>query len=100
MFVAFAGATVAVRVSVSPGARVNEVLSSVTPVTEITFAVTVNEQVAFLLPSTVVTVIVAEPAVFAVTTPEVETVATLVLLDDHVTDLFVALDGETVAVRV
>ena len=100
LFVELDGATVAVRVSVSPGARVNEVLSSVTPVTEITFAVTVNEQVAFLPPSTVVTVIVALPVDLAVTTPDVETVATLVLLEDHVTNLFVALEGETVAERV
>ena len=62
------------------------------------FDLTVTEQVAFLLPSSVVTVMVAVPAFFAVTTPEVETVATVVLLEDHVTFLFVALDGDTVAV--
>ncbi len=61
---------------------------------------TVTAHVAFLAPSLVVTVIVAEPAAFAVTTPEEETVATEVLLDDHVTVLSVALDGLTVAVRV
>ena len=43
---------------------------------------------------------VAEPADLAVTTPEVETVATDVLLEDHVTALLVAFDGETVAARV
>ena len=43
---------------------------------------------------------VAEPADLAVTTPEVETVATDVLLEDHVTALLVASEGETVAVRV
>lgn len=48
-------------------------------------------------PSVVVTVIVAVPAVFAVTKPEDETVATDVLLEDQETDLSVALDGVTVA---
>lgn len=47
-----------------------------------------------------VQVMVAEPAALAVTTPEEETVATDVLLDDQVTALLVALEGETVAVRV
>ena len=53
-----------------------------------------------MAPLFVVTVIVALPAAFAVTTPEVDTVATLVLFDDQVTDLSVALDGVTVAVSV
>lgn len=43
---------------------------------------------------------VAEPADLAVTTPEAETVATDVLLDDHLTALLVALEGLTVAVSV
>ena len=43
---------------------------------------------------------VAVPAVLAVTVPSDATVATEVLLDDQVTPLFVALEGETVAVRV
>jgi hypothetical protein len=43
-------------------------------------------------------VIVADPAAFAVTTPDVDTVATDELLEDHVTDLSVALEGVTVAV--
>ena len=51
-----------------------------------------------MLPSVVVTIIVAVPAFFAVTTPEEETVATVVLLEDQVTFLFVALEGVTVAV--
>ena len=54
--------------------------------------------IAVLPPSSVRTVIVAEPAAFAVTTPLDETVATVVLLDDHVTALLVALLGETVSV--
>ena len=43
---------------------------------------------------------VAVPADLAVTTPEDETVATEVSVDDQFTDLFVALDGVTVAVNV
>jgi hypothetical protein len=43
---------------------------------------------------------VALPVDLAVTTPEEETVAIDVLLDDQVTDLSVAFDGVTVAVRV
>ena len=42
---------------------------------------------------------VAEPAAFAVTTPEEDTVATEVLSDDHVTDLLEAYDGVMDAVR-
>ena len=60
---------------------------------------TVNAQVALLLlPSAVVTVIVAVPGALAVTKPLLLTVATVVLLDFHVTFLFVVLLGVTVAV--
>ena len=53
--------------------------------------------VAFaVLPLFEVAVIVAVPFATPVTTP-FETFATLVLLDVHVTVLFVAFDGETVA---
>ena len=62
--------------------------------------VTVTVQVAVLLPSTVVTVIVAVPSAMAVTTPDAETVATAVLLLDHVTALFVAVLGATTAISV
>jgi hypothetical protein len=75
-------------------------LSKLTPVTAIVWAFTVTEHVAFLPPSLVVTVIVADPAALAVTTPELETVATDVLLEDQVTDLSVAFEGVTVAVNV
>ena len=51
-----------------------------------------------LLPSAVVTVIVAVPGPLAVTKPLVLTVATEVLLDFHVTDLLLVLLGVTVAV--
>jgi hypothetical protein len=43
---------------------------------------------------------VAEPTALAVTTPEALTLATVELLELHVTDLFVALLGFTVSVRV
>ena len=74
--------------------------SRLTSVTGITAALTVTTQVAFLPPSLVVTVIVAEPALFAVTRPELDTVATVVLLEDQVTFWFVALVGAIVATRV
>jgi hypothetical protein len=93
--VAFEGVTVAVNVWVSPTVIDSDVLLRLTPVTETVLALTVTEHVAFFPPSFVVTVIVVVPAAFAVTTPEEETVATDVLLVDHVTDLSVALVGAT-----
>lgn len=60
---------------------------------------TVTSHVAVLLPSAVVTVIVALPAETAVTTP-LETVATDVFNDVQVTVLLVAFSGATVAVKV
>ena len=98
--VAFEGVTVAVSVWVSPTVMERDVLLRLTPVTETVLAWTATEQVAFLPPSFVVTVIVADPMALAVTTPELETVATVVLLEDQLTDLSVALDGVTVAVSV
>ena len=62
-------------------------------------SVTVILAVAFLDPVLVVQVIVVVPAAFAVTLPVLDTVATLVLLDFHVTVLSVALLGATVAVN-
>src|SRR5687767_5578428 len=61
--------------------------------------VTVIADVAVLPPSCVVTVIVALPAATPVTRPLLLTVATEELLVDHVTVLFVALEGDTVAVN-
>ena len=58
---------------------------------------TVTVQFAVKPPSSVATVMVAVPALTAVTVP-FYTVATLVLLLVHVTFWFVALDGCTVAV--
>ena len=100
LLVALEGITVAVSVFVSPTIIDNDALFKLTPVTATVWGWTVTAQVAFSPPSFVVTVMMAEPAVFAVTTPEPETVATDVLLEDHVTDLSVALEGVTVAVKV
>ena len=64
------------------------------------FCLTVTEQEALkLVPSVVLVVIVAVPDVFAVTKPLLLTVATELLLVVHVTVLFVALLGCTVAVN-
>ena len=71
----------------------------VTFVTGYTFAFTVTSQVAVLPPSSVVTVIVAVPALIAVTTP-LSTVATEGSLVDQVTFLLVAVSGLTVADKV
>jgi hypothetical protein len=64
---------------------------------ETTGAVTVTVQVAVKLPCTAVAVMTAAPAAIGVTTPPA-TVATAALLVDHVTILFVAFEGPTVAV--
>ena len=100
LFVAFSGATVALRVSVvvSPIVRLAVFSSRVTPVTDTVSALTVTVQVAVLPPSAV-TVIVASPAPTAVTFPLWSTVATPGVLLSHVTLLFVAVEGDTVALR-
>jgi hypothetical protein len=102
LFVASLGTMVAVRVSVAPTVRLDEFLLRVTPVTDTGVVETVTEQVAVLLPSCVVTVMVAVPSATAVTVadrPLPDTDATELLLLDHVTFLFVALLGAMVAVR-
>ena len=91
------GVIVAVSVDVLPFARLRLALFSFTPVTG---TVTVTLQVAVLLPSFVFTVMVAEPALTAFTTPAEVTVATFVLEDVQVTTLFVASDGAMVAFSV
>ena len=64
-----------------------------------TFFVTVTAQVAErLVPSVVVTVMVAEPGAMAFTSPLPSTVATAVLLLFHVRACEAALSGFTVAV--
>ena len=61
---------------------------------------TVIVQVAFFVESAAdLTVIVAVPSALAETKPVLETVATEVASDSHVTFLFVALDGLIVAVN-
>ena len=99
LFVALEGETVAVNVSLSPSVRVMLVLSRLTLSTLYTFAFTVTWQVAVLPPSSVVTVIVAVPALRAVTCPLL-TVATDSSELFQLTFLFVALAGYTVAVNV
>ena len=89
------GWTVAVSVWVVPTASEMEELSRVTPVT---LGFTVTAQLAFFAPSFVVTVMMAVPTDLATTTPEDVTVATDTLSEAQVTDLSVALDGDTVAV--
>ena len=71
-----------------------------TPLTGIfcSLLVTVTAHVAVWFPSAV-TVIVASPGATAVTFPLLSTVATLSLLLSHVTLLFVAVEGDTVALR-
>ena len=77
----------------------NDVGVTETPVTATDAVVTVTLQLAVFPPSEVLTAIVAVPVALAVTTPLDETVATEVLLEDQVTDLLVALEGLTVALR-
>ena len=99
LFAALSGATVATSVAVSPAASSSTAfVFRVTPVTA-TGISTVTSHVAVLPPSTVVTVMVAVPFAFAVTTP-FATVATAGLLLSHVTALFVAFAGATVAASV
>jgi hypothetical protein len=101
LFVALEGVMVAVNVSELPTVSEVDVLFRDTPVTATVLLplVTLTEQVAVLLPSKVVTVIVAFPAETALTVPP-DTLATALLLLLHDTFLFVALEGETVALRV
>ena len=61
--------------------------------TDITLALTVTEQSAVFLPSALLAVMVAVPAVLAVTRPVADTDATLVLLELQITSRSVALSG-------
>lgn len=91
LLVAFAGETVAIKVSVSPGLKYNLVLLSDTDETGMFVAVTVTVTDAVKPPSTVLTVMVAVPGAKASMPPTPSiTAATLGLLLDHVTFLFVA----------
>ena len=88
----------ATSVAAPPFVRESVVRSSVMDVIEM--GVTVTEHVAVFEPSTVVTVMVEDPSFTAVTLPFTSTVATVVLLEDQVTVLSVAFEGDTVAVKV
>jgi hypothetical protein len=96
LFVALDGDTVATSVAVAGIVKLR-VEFTLTPVTGTT---TVTAQVAVNPPSLVVTVIVADPAATAVTSPDALTVAIEVAELDQTTVLFVAFDGATVATRV
>ena len=91
--VVFSGKTVATSVAVAPIPISSEFWLSVILVANC--FCTVNWQVALrLLPSCVVTLIVAVPGFRAVTRPLLLTVATLVSLEDHAIVLFVVLLGD------
>ena len=93
LLVAYDGATVAVNVSGPKRAIVNDDLFKVTPLTAT--SVTVTVQLAVLLPSSVVTVIVAVPAETAETVPPL-TVATLELFVDQATHQTKMLLGQQI----
>jgi len=97
VWVELLGLTVAVRVVESPASSVTEELLREMDVVAISLEDTVTVQVSLTDPD--VAVMVAVPAATAVTTPELETVATEVLEDFQVT-LWSAVEGRTVAVRV
>jgi hypothetical protein len=99
-FVAPDGVIAGIRVSVPPTPIDTDVLFRDTLVTATAVALTETLQVAVLLLSTVLTVIVAVPTLTPVTTPPVDTVATVESLLLHVTFLFVASEGNTAAVKV
>lgn len=71
--------------------------TEMTPGSTVSAGSTVTAQLAVKPPSAVVTIMVAEPVATPVTTPDWLTVATEAFDVDHVTDLFVALEGETLA---
>jgi hypothetical protein len=91
---AFVGETVATNVCVPPFEILRVDLFNVTPVTA---TVTLTVIVARLLPSCVVTVIVALPVATAVIRPEELTVATPFAEEVHDTVLLLAVVGATVA---
>ena len=98
--VASAGRTLAVSLITSPTSifGISGVMM-LTSVTGTTLEATVTSQVAVLLPSTVVAVMVAEPSFRAVTSPSSFTVAIVSSEEDQLTILLVAVAGRTVAVR-
>ena len=97
--VAFEGVTVAVNVCVSPAVMVSALLSKDTPVTEMTFLLTVTEHVAVLPPSSVLTVMTVFPGARARTFPLASTVATDGEPDVHWTVFSDAFEGEILTVN-
>ena len=98
----FSGSTVAVSVVVSPSLSVSVLLLRRTSVIVIlvSFLLTVIVQLA-VFPFSLIAVIMAVPALFAVTLPIRSTVATATLLLLHLTLFpYVVFSGSTVAVRV
>ena len=96
LFVALEGLTVTDMVYVLPAARERVDGFSVTPVTEVCNALTVNVHVAVNPPSSVVAVMSLVPAAIAVILPLASIVATDGVPDVQVTFLFVAATGRTV----
>lgn len=92
--VALDGEMVVVSADVCPGVSDRLVGLNVIPVTG---TVTEIAQIAILLPSTVITVMVVVPAPTAVTRPLLLIEAMLVLPDVQLNDWFVAFNGNTVA---
>lgn len=100
--VAVLGATVALRLRLEPALRLTSLAERATPVTSTrpeVAAITVRSQEAGLEPSWVMTLMVALPALRALTRPVEPTVATEASLVVQATVLFVALVGRTVAAR-
>ena len=91
------GSTVTVKSMEPPTGNVYEVGLIVILLTVVPPLVTVTEHVALFPPAKAV--MVAVPAATAVIKPDVETVATPLLLLDQVTVLSVAFSGRTVAVK-
>jgi len=99
LLAASAGATVAVSVVVPPTTTDADDGVTVTDDTGIGSTVT-DAEPDFSEPSVAVAVIVTDPTALPVTTPVALTVATAVFDEAHVTVLFVAVAGNTVAVSV
>jgi len=94
LLVAFEGAIAVVICAVAPGASVVEPGINVIPAIKIGFGDTDTATVLYTFdPSVAWTVMMAEPAATDVIRPELDTVATLVLLDDHESVLLATFDG-------
>ena len=96
---AFEGEMVVTRRYCPPLLRLSDFLFNFTPVTS-TFLVTVTVHFAIKPPSSVAAIITAEPGATPVTMPLVLTEAILLLLEDQLTVLLVAVSGKTVGFKV